>query len=239
MGQTLGTPTDSRETATRYRRQTGEELRQQAFSADGQRRLFSDRSQNAWLAGHRDEAKRLSDISKQHAAEQNRLHRLAAETIFAEHNPHYPLLGPDHGKRTGHGKRKRQEERGFFAWIFGSWGGGGGGGGGGRGGGGVSAKDGGLKIVDLHGLLVGEALTKTAEHLAACRERGVRRTKIITGRGNHSLGGVARVRPEVEAWLVQRRGELRITRVSNGGAFDVELLDDSGWTHSLLKFLGW
>ena len=91
--------------------------------------------------------------------------------------------------------------------------------------------------MDLHGLLVSEALAKTAEHLAACRERGVRRTRIITGRGNHSVGGVARLRPEVEAWLVERSRELRIIRDGSDGSFNVELLDSS-WIHSLLKIFG-
>lgn len=227
MGQTSSNQRHTASTRAQGRHQTGEELRRLAFEADGQRRSYSDRSQNAWLAGRRAEAAQLSDMSKQFAAEQNRLHSLAAESFFAENNPRYPLLGSDHGKR------RRQKKRGFLGWLFGSCGGGGGSGGN------ASAQDGGLKTVDLHGLLVVEALEKTKEHLAACRERRVRRTKIITGRGNHSVGGVARLRPEVEAWLRERSGELRIVPGRNDGAIDVELLDRGGWARGFLSLLGW
>lgn len=234
MGQTSSNQrhtASTRAAAAQGRHQTGEELRRLAFEADGQRRSYSDRSQNAWLAGRRAEAAQLSDMSKQFAAEQNRLHSLAAESFFAENNPHYPLLGSDHGRRR---RRRRQRRRGFLArWLFGNCGGGGGSGGN------ASAQDGGLKEVDLHGLLVVEALEKTKEHLAACRERRVRRTKIITGRGNHSVGGVARLRPEVEAWLRERSGELRIVPGRNDGAIDVELLDGGGWARGFLSLLGW
>jgi len=48
--------------------------------------------------------------------------------------------------------------------------------------------------------------------------------QVITGRGNHSVGGVARIRPQVEAWLRQRGVKFRPQ--NDGGAFLVNL---SSW----------
>lgn len=64
-------------------------------------------------------------------------------------------------------------------------------------------------ILDLHGLHVEEALehlgdvleTKTSECVRGlCRPQ----LSVITGRGNHSQGGVARIRPAVLDYLTKK-----------------------------------
>ncbi|PWW71833.1 Smr-domain-containing protein [Tuber magnatum] len=59
-----------------------------------------------------------------------------------------------------------------------------------------------LSRLDLHGQYVSEAIPMVEDHLKRCRRQGVKKTLIITGRGAHSPGGVARIKPEVEALLV-------------------------------------
>jgi hypothetical protein len=201
MGQLASTPTLSL---------SGQDFRDLAFASDTLRRSYSEQSQAAWRDGRKKEAKALSDLSKQHGAEQTRLHALAAEKIFAENNPLNPSLAP-------------KKQRSFFSGWFS--------------GGGDEA--GGLKRVDLHGLFVAEALARVEQHVAACKEHRVLRTLIITGRGLHSQGGIARVRPEVEAWLRERSNEMRVLQGRNEGAFDVELVEQKGWSGKFWKMLGW
>lgn len=66
-----------------------------------------------------------------------------------------------------------------------------------------------------------EAVKRVEDHLLACRERGITRTRIITGRGLHSEGGVAKIKPEVER-LMHSQG-IHVTESSQGGAMEVEL----------------
>ncbi|CEL57133.1 Smr domain-containing protein C11H11,03c OS=Schizosaccharomyces pombe (strain 972 / ATCC 24843) GN=SPAC11H11.03c PE=4 SV=1 [Rhizoctonia solani AG-1 IB] len=60
-----------------------------------------------------------------------------------------------------------------------------------------------LEKIDLHGLFVNEALVYTQNHLNMCRDAGVTQTSIITGRGNNSKDGVAKIKPAVEGLLVR------------------------------------
>ena len=53
---------------------------------------------------------------------------------------------------------------------------------------------------------------------------GQLRVQVITGKGNHSMGGVARIRPQVEGWLKQRG--IKHKMQNDGGAFVVNL---SSW----------
>ncbi|KIO26921.1 hypothetical protein M407DRAFT_23858 [Tulasnella calospora MUT 4182] len=63
-----------------------------------------------------------------------------------------------------------------------------------------------LQQVDLHGLFVAEALVRARAHLEACRKARVSRTTFITGRGNRSIDGVAKIKAAVQDWLKQEEG---------------------------------
>lgn len=96
-----------------------------------------------------------------------------------------------------------------------------------------------LNRIDLHGLRVSEALEKVRTHLALCRQHGVERTTIITGRGLHSVDGVARIRPMVEQLLAESKVRVLDSR-GNEGAFIVELVKedaDAGWGEWVWKSL--
>ncbi|CAE6457458.1 unnamed protein product [Rhizoctonia solani] len=60
-----------------------------------------------------------------------------------------------------------------------------------------------LEKIDLHGLFVNEALVYAQNHLDMCRDAGVTQTSIITGRGNNSKDGIAKIKPAVEGLLVR------------------------------------
>lgn len=97
-----------------------------------------------------------------------------------------------------------------------------------------------LSRIDLHGLRVLEALEKVREHLALCRQHGVERTTIITGKGLHSVDGVAKIRPQVEQLL--QESQVRVVKQGreNEGAFVVELVKeaaDAGWGEWVWKSL--
>lgn len=97
-----------------------------------------------------------------------------------------------------------------------------------------------LSQIDLHGLHVNEALEKVRAHLALCRQHGVERTTIITGRGLHSVDGVAKIRPMVEQLL--RENKVRVVNEGRGneGAFVIELVKDeadAGWGEWVWKSL--
>ncbi|QRV95775.1 Smr domain-containing protein [Ceratobasidium sp. AG-Ba] len=57
--------------------------------------------------------------------------------------------------------------------------------------------------IDLHGLFVNEALIYAQGHIDRCRQEGVGETKIITGRGNNSKDGIAKIKPAVEGLLIR------------------------------------
>lgn len=61
---------------------------------------------------------------------------------------------------------------------------------------------------------------------------GVGRTRIITGRGNHSEGGVAKIKPEVQRYL--REQGISVQETSQGGAMEIELPTD-GEGHGKVK----
>ncbi len=58
--------------------------------------------------------------------------------------------------------------------------------------------------IDLHGLFVKEALQRLDEAVkSAVKERNPELV-VIVGAGNHSEGGIQRIRPAVEKWLRER-----------------------------------
>jgi DNA-nicking Smr family endonuclease len=89
-----------------------------------------------------------------------------------------------------------------------------------------------LSQIDLHGLFVNEALVRTAEHLGACRKKRIARTTIITGKGNRSRDGEAKIKPAVEAFLKRESGITTGVDRRNEGCLLIEFNDveeDKGW----------
>lgn len=96
-----------------------------------------------------------------------------------------------------------------------------------------------LAKIDLHGLRVSEALDRVRRHLALCRKHGVGRTVVITGKGLHSVDGVAKVKPQVER-LLHEEGVRVVMERGNEGAFVVEVgkeVGGGGWGEWLWKGL--
>ncbi|KAJ3032968.1 hypothetical protein HDV00_006877 [Rhizophlyctis rosea] len=88
----------------------------------------------------------------------------------------------------------------------------------------------GLDEIDLHGLYVEEALRYVEAHIKKCRSAGVGRTRVITGMGNHSAGGVAKIRPAVEE-LARKEGIRWEVDPRNGGVIVLELGGGVGGGH--------
>ena len=59
--------------------------------------------------------------------------------------------------------------------------------------------------IDLHHLFVREAKEYVERHLDLCRRAKLQKTEIISGRGNHSVGGVAKIRPAIMELLETQR----------------------------------
>ncbi|KLO08690.1 hypothetical protein SCHPADRAFT_599490 [Schizopora paradoxa] len=59
-----------------------------------------------------------------------------------------------------------------------------------------------LELVNLHNLHVEEAKGYTLQHIHACMQRNIKRTRIITGRGSHSVDNIPKIRPAIEELLV-------------------------------------
>eukprot|EP00008_Paramoeba_atlantica_P010161 CAMPEP_0201489520 /NCGR_PEP_ID=MMETSP0151_2-20130828/22854_1 /ASSEMBLY_ACC=CAM_ASM_000257 /TAXON_ID=200890 /ORGANISM="Paramoeba atlantica, Strain 621/1 / CCAP 1560/9" /LENGTH=241 /DNA_ID=CAMNT_0047875139 /DNA_START=20 /DNA_END=742 /DNA_ORIENTATION=- len=57
------------------------------------------------------------------------------------------------------------------------------------------------KNIDLHGLQVEFAMKKVEEFLSKAKKKNLKDAEIITGAGNHSTGGNAKIKPEVEKYL--------------------------------------
>uniref|UniRef100_A0A7M5UC46 Smr domain-containing protein n=1 Tax=Clytia hemisphaerica TaxID=252671 RepID=A0A7M5UC46_9CNID len=78
------------------------------------------------------------------------------------------------------------------------------------------------KVIDLHGLHVGEAINalknflENAQMISRHRE-----VEVITGRGNHSIGGVSKIRNAVINYL--RRGNFRYRMMNAGGSVVIEI----------------
>lgn len=79
----------------------------------------------------------------------------------------------------------------------------------------------GLKTCDLHLLFTKEVVPYAREHLARCRAFGVKRTEIITGRGNHSKDGVPQLFPVISEFLVAEGVKFRVA--NHLGSFAVKL----------------
>ncbi|THH11836.1 hypothetical protein EW145_g368 [Phellinidium pouzarii] len=84
--------------------------------------------------------------------------------------------------------------------------------------------------VDLHHLHVNEAKEFVEKHVELCRAGGLRRTEIICGRGNHSAGGVAKLRPAVIEYLGTQHDVVVDSHDTNPGRIVVGFSDS--WTPS-------
>lgn len=78
--------------------------------------------------------------------------------------------------------------------------------------------------LDLHWLHVGEAVASTDKAVAKARKCGVQELIIIVGKGQHSAGGVAKVKPAIQAHL-EKLGLVYRHPKYNTGAFIVKLSD--------------
>lgn len=167
----------------------------------------------AWARNERAKAKEYSLAAKAHQLSMEHYNVLAAAEVFAARNPSY----------------LRTPSQSLFGSLFGLFAK-------------SPAPETALGSIDLHWLRVNEALEKVKEHLALCRRYGVERTTIITGRGLHSVDGVAKIRPQVERLLSEER--VRVVREGreNEGAFVVELVKEGeaveGWGEWVLRVFG-
>ncbi|KAF2397894.1 DUF1771-domain-containing protein [Trichodelitschia bisporula] len=80
--------------------------------------------------------------------------------------------------------------------------------------------------IDLHGLYVEEAMDILRGRIEEERRRGTRGLHVIVGKGNHSAGGVARIRPAAEEMLGQMGLGWRVEE--NEGRIWVDLAGTGG-----------
>jgi len=60
------------------------------------------------------------------------------------------------------------------------------------------------ECLDLHGKTAEEAVTLLAGFVARSFARNIKTVVVVTGKGKHSQGGVAVLKPLVENWIVQK-----------------------------------
>ncbi len=93
-----------------------------------------------------------------------------------------------------------------------------------------------LTQIDLHGLHVTEAIEYAKKHVLACRQRGMKQTVLITGRGNRSKDGLAKLKPAVEEWLMEENLRAMID-TPNEGCVTVEIdvpKGKAGWVDCVI-----
>ncbi|KII92085.1 hypothetical protein PLICRDRAFT_50515 [Plicaturopsis crispa FD-325 SS-3] len=75
---------------------------------------------------------------------------------------------------------------------------------------------------DLHGLYVKEAIARTDSAIQEARRRGTPSIRLIVGKGMHSQGGLAKIKPAIES-LMQREQVLAEVDPENAGVLIVHL----------------
>lgn len=80
--------------------------------------------------------------------------------------------------------------------------------------------------IDLHGLYVEEAEEILETRLRTARQRGDDHINVIVGKGNHSAGGIAKIKPAVEKIL--RAQGLQFNSEQNAGKIIVQLREGGG-----------
>ncbi|KAI9569681.1 hypothetical protein HD554DRAFT_1983183, partial [Boletus coccyginus] len=76
--------------------------------------------------------------------------------------------------------------------------------------------------VDLHGLYVKEAITYSKKAITDAHRRGDHEIRLIVGQGNHSEGGVSRLKPAIQE-VMQMRGHRVEVDPRNPGVLLVQL----------------
>lgn len=82
-----------------------------------------------------------------------------------------------------------------------------------------------LAEINLHNLQIPEAVEYTKEHLCFCRVRGVKRTEIITGKGNHSKDGIPKLKPALMEFLASQQNVKVKKHKWNSGRLVVQIQD--------------
>ncbi|KAG6856103.1 hypothetical protein H0H87_007439, partial [Tephrocybe sp. NHM501043] len=80
--------------------------------------------------------------------------------------------------------------------------------------------------IDLHGLYVKEAIERTDEAIQTTKRRGDSELRLIVGKGLHSKGGSAKIRPAIEE-LMQRHQLLAELDSNNAGVLIVQINSSS------------
>lgn len=76
-------------------------------------------------------------------------------------------------------------------------------------------------IVDLHGLTVEQARQQLLELVSNSSNKN-KNIRIITGKGNHSSGGVAKIQLEVKDFLSKQEIRWKYAKVNEGGQGIIE-----------------
>ncbi|PPQ70695.1 hypothetical protein CVT24_000177 [Panaeolus cyanescens] len=78
--------------------------------------------------------------------------------------------------------------------------------------------------VDLHGLYVKEAIERADQAIQDARRRGDNHISFIVGKGLHSRGGVAKIKPAIEQ-LIQKHNLVARIDPNNAGVLIVDIND--------------
>ncbi|GLB37148.1 putative DUF1771 [Lyophyllum shimeji] len=76
--------------------------------------------------------------------------------------------------------------------------------------------------VDLHGLYVKEAISRTDQAIQEAKQRGISELHLIVGKGLHSKGGAATIKPAVEE-LMRKHQLVAQLDPQNGGVLIVQI----------------
>jgi len=79
--------------------------------------------------------------------------------------------------------------------------------------------------IDLHGLYVKEAITRADQSIQLAKSNGHSQVKLIVGKGLHSQGGIAKIKPAIED-LIQKHKLVAQLDPNNSGVL-IAYLDSS------------
>ncbi|TFK44655.1 hypothetical protein BDQ12DRAFT_593493, partial [Crucibulum laeve] len=79
-----------------------------------------------------------------------------------------------------------------------------------------------LNAIDLHGLYVKEAIARTDQALQEAKARGDSQVNLIVGKGLHSRGGMAKIKPAIEE-LMQKHQLIAELDPNNSGVLIVQM----------------